>query len=43
MRYVSVLLVAAILLAAYSCERWKWQECRAVGHSRLYCASKVGE
>jgi len=38
---VAVLIVVCLAFyAMYSCERWKWRECRSVGHSVLYCLDK---
>jgi hypothetical protein len=42
MRYLVGLITVAILLAAVSCERWKYKECRKVGHSALYCVTQIG-
>ena len=30
-------VVIAFLLLVGSCARWKYKECKAVGHSTLYC------
>jgi Ca2+/Na+ antiporter len=37
-----VLLIVALLLGIGSCTRWKWNECRGVGHGALYCIHMMG-
>lgn len=35
--FFCIALLVAVCLASYSCERWKYRECRKVGHSAAYC------
>lgn len=35
-------LILILLGLGFSCEAWKWSECRKVGHGKLYCAMKLG-
>lgn len=42
----SILIIAmpvALLFLCYSCEKWKYEECKKVGHGTLYCVIKIGE
>lgn len=40
----TIIVVLALLLIMGACERCKYQECRAVGHSTFYCLSRgIGE
>lgn len=39
----AILLVVAVLFLVGSCTRWKWNECRKVGHGIAYCIIKQGE
>lgn len=38
-----LLLVLGLLFAMFACERWKYRECRKVGHSVLYCLDQLGK
>ena len=35
-------VIVAFLLVVGSCTRWKWNECRGVGHGVLYCINDMG-
>ncbi len=35
--------VVILLAVMYACERWKYKECRSVGHGAFYCLTEVGE
>lgn len=35
-------VIVAFLLVVGSCTRWKWNECRGVGHGVLYCVNQMG-
>jgi hypothetical protein len=39
---LATVFIVALFAMAYSCESWKYKECRKVGHSTLYCVSKIG-
>lgn len=41
MRFIA--LLAVVLLFISFCVRWDWNECRKVGHSRMYCYLHAGE
>lgn len=36
-----LLVIGGIIMLAFSCERWKWRECKQVGHSTIYCLGKA--
>jgi len=38
---IAVLILAFVALVG-GCIRWEWNECRSVGHGKLYCAVKLG-
>jgi len=42
-RIICIILMMVILLAGYSCERWKYQECKkvGVGHDTTYCVFQL--
>jgi len=40
-RNICLVIIVVVLVVMAGCERWKWNECRGVGHSRLYCFTKV--
>jgi len=33
-----VLVVLSLIGTVGGCQYWKWNECRKVGHGRVYCA-----
>lgn len=37
-----VALIVAFLLLVGGCVRWKWSECRGVGHGVAYCVLEMG-
>lgn len=39
----TLVVIALVLAGSISCERWKFQECRKVGHSRTYCLFQIVE
>lgn len=39
---LATVFIVAVVAMAYSCESWKYAECRKVGHSAFYCVSKIG-
>lgn len=40
---IAIMLTFILFACAAGCERRKWKECRAVGHSFAYCLGKVGD
>lgn len=40
---LAIIITALTFTCMVSCEAWKWEECRFVGHSFAYCLGKVGE
>lgn len=34
-------IAIALMFGVSSCVKWKWSECRKVGHGKLYCLDKV--
>ena len=37
------LLILGILALGFSCEAWKYSECKKVGHCTAYCIWKFGQ
>ena len=40
-----IIIVAGIVGALFlmkTCAEWKWNECRKVGHGKVYCAAHIG-
>lgn len=35
-------IVVVVLFVVVSCTRWKWGECRKVGHGVAYCVMDMG-
>lgn len=38
---IGVIVVSALLLIG-SCMKWRWEECRGVGHGVAYCVWDAG-
>jgi hypothetical protein len=37
-KFAVAVMCLAVLFLVGSCVRWKWNECRQVGHGVMYCA-----
>lgn len=43
MKHIALILVVGLILfSIISCERWKYNECKKVGHGAAYCIWKMG-